>query len=74
MSGGLIGYGLWLGKMKAFRTRKQAIQSCIDRTTDETRLAALSHAKKRVQSEENNQKLVDALTTGFIDGKRSNYN
>jgi hypothetical protein len=74
MIGGLIEYGIWLGRMKAFRTRKQAIASCIARTTDETRLAALKHAKKRVQSEENNQRLVDAMTTGFFDGKRSNYN
>jgi hypothetical protein len=61
--------------MQAFRTRKNAISKCLEEATDATRRATLEHALRRVQSEENTQKLVDALTQpGMINGRRTNYN
>jgi hypothetical protein len=74
-----LGGLLWLGRAaiwkNPFWTRQRAIENCLKRTDDETRRASLEHALRRVRSEENTQKLVDALTTpGTIHGRRTNFN
>jgi predicted DNA-binding protein YlxM (UPF0122 family) len=61
-------------KRDRFRTRKQAIQNCLDRTDDPDKRARYEHALVRVQSEQTMSNIKDALTSGWIDDRRSNYN
>jgi hypothetical protein len=69
----LFTLGEFFQKRDPFKTRKKAIQNCLDRTTDENRRASLQHALHRFAREESNRHLAEFLTSGFINGHRTDY-